>query len=157
MAMRVSDILQGSLLPYSLLFPCIGRLCSIWGCALLTHAICSLVTPMPDSQRCYNEKRYGIWSIPSAKTMSIWAGGHLLPFLCFREVITGYRLNNGISFIGENLKLTIVGCVNIRVRQHPPSGAVQSPWIGQRDTLGGQERGTMTLVDQAGSLCSHPP
>lgn len=79
---------------------------------------------MPDIQSYYNEKSCKIWLIPSAKTVSIWAGGHLLPFLCFREVITNYNLNNNISFIGEDLKLTSIDCVNIRVRQHPLSGAV---------------------------------
>lgn len=48
-----------------------------------------------------------IWWLPSA-------------FLCFREVFIDYSLNNGVSFVGEDLKIVSKDCMNDRVGLREP-------------------------------------
>ena len=47
------------------------------------------------------------WWLPSA-------------FLCFREVFIDYSLNNGVSFVGEDLKIVSKDCLNDRVGLREP-------------------------------------
>ena len=58
-----------------------------------------------------------------------------MTFLCFRVVIIEYSLNNGITFIKENIKVTSLNCVSAEVGLQP------SAWAFQIASTGGKRGG----------------
>lgn len=53
-----------------------------------------------------------------------------MTFLCFRVIIIEYSLNNGVTFIEENIKATSLNSVSAMVELQPSSWAVQGACTG---------------------------
>ena len=95
---------------------------------LISRAWCELSLPMPCAHWwpqslmiSYNEKKWGMWFDPHARTMSVGAISVYPQFLCCRLVHVEVSLNNAISFIRSDANITSDNCMSARVRWHVPS------------------------------------